>query len=231
MQRILRFYRNSVRKILPIFHNPSWATKAYLGWVLIGLSLLPLVLILIFNHSMTKRACELDLRLKILENNARVLAKVQKQRDLFLREFGGADENFLANYIESEVLLSEDIHLLKKISRIEEYATYKPIGERIAFLTGEKNKINFCQMAERKCDFYKEKLWHINSPVEMNCEDIKKILSRIEGVKIDKYLPNPLRPLMMITKFDVSLKPQDNHNKVFSVEMEILQRGCYSGSE
>ncbi len=219
--------KRGIQKSYDVFGDPVWVAKSYLAWFLLGLSVLPLIFILVFNHSMTKRARELDLRLKILENNARVLAKVQKEREFFLREFGGSDDNFLANYVESEVLLNNDIHLLRKISSKDEYASYKPIKDRISFLSGEENRMIFELITERKGDFYIEKLWQLNSPVEMNSEDTKKILGRIEGVKIDNYLPNPLRPLLLITKFDLSLKPQDNHNKVFLVDMEILQRGCY----
>ncbi len=226
LSHIRRAIKRSVQRCCNLLLGPTWVARSYLAWVLIGICFLPLLFILFFNHTMTERAKELDSRLRALEYNARAVAKAQKERDFFLREFGGADESFLANYIETEVLLSRDIQLLKKISNNEEYAEYKPINERIAFLTGESNKMIFHQTTEKRGDFYKEKLWQLRRPVEMNCEDVKKILGRVEGVKIDKYLPNPLRPLLVITKFDLSLKPQDNHNKVFSVDMEILQRGC-----
>ena len=218
---------NSAQWLFSLVRRGAAAANPYFASYAIALSLVPFFFLVIFGLYMSNRAEEMGVQMKRLETKARFLARVQKQRNHFFREFGASDNDFLANYIETETLLSEDIRLLRKIQRVKEYENYEPIYERLSFLTGEKNTMAFELVDSHSADFYREKSWKLLSPVEMNCTDIKKILALIEGVKIDNYLPNPLRPQLVITTFDLSLKPQDNNNKVFSVDMEILQRGCY----
>ncbi len=209
------------------FQGSLMLTRSFVTWGCMIGSFLPLFFVILFWCWLSNRSELMEGQLSVLEEKARFLVKLQKQRNRFFQEFGLSDENFLVNYIETEPLLDSNLQYLKKIQQVGEYSKYEPITERIKFLTEGENKLKFSLLSSSEGVFYKEKLWKLERPVEMNCEDVKKILALIEGVKIDKYLPNPMRPQLGITKFDLILKPQGNRNKVFCVDMEVLQRGCH----
>lgn len=195
-----------------------------------GLSLLPFIIVVVVTGFLSSRSDLIEMQLTKLEAKARFLVRLKKERNRFIQEFGSSDANFLANYIESEVLLEKDITLLQEIQKISEYGSYKPINERVRFLTGEENKIHFEKVAEEVGGFFTQSHYKLAHPVEMNCDDVKNMLALIEGVKIDRHLPNPLRPQLIITSFDLTLKPQDNTNKVYFVNLEVMQRGCHEKS-
>lgn len=233
IQHILRlrtkFFRY-LRGMQEQLRGGGWLSNPCVAYGFIALSLLPFVFVVSMGVFLTNRSQIIEMQLSNLEAKARFLVKLKKDRNRFLQEFGNSDSNFLANYVETEVLLGEDIAKLEKIHQTADYAEYKPIGERISFLTGEGNQIKFQKISSSNGGYFKESHFKLEHPVEMNCDDVKKILALVEGVKIDKYLPNPMRPQLILTSFDLNLKKedlQDKKNKIFIIDFDVMQRGYH----
>ena len=233
IQQILRLRTKFIRYLRQMqaqLRGGGWLSNPYIAYGFIGLSLLPFLFVIGMGYFFSNRSQMNEMQLANLEAKARFLVKLKKDRNRFLQDFGNSDPDFLANYVETETLLESDIQKLEKIYQTGTYSTYKPIGERISFLKGEENKMRFEKTLTSDSGFFKENHFKLVHPVEMNCDDVKKTLALIEGVKIDKHLPNPLRPQLILTSFDLKLKQESNgdiKNKVFIIDFDVMQRGYH----
>jgi len=60
--------------------------------------------------------------------------------------------------------------------------------------------------------------------VEVNEEDLKRLLCLIEGTTIWPYGPKEGRPLLIIKDFKLSKKELFSKEKVFSLSMQLIKR-------
>ena len=68
-------------------------------------------------------------------------------------------------------------------------------------------------------------------PVEINEEDLKKIISVLEGVDISPYLSPEKHPQFIVKQFDLTKKTdEDSKEKVFILSMQLLKREFTSPS-
>lgn len=195
-------------------------------WIVLPFGLLPPLFVLLFAQSLSRHAKQIDRQLCFLEKKARFVMLAQQQREQFTYEFGGSDPHYLDKYVESIALLKRDTEILEKILQNQDYAAFPAIEQRYHFLTGGDNRMQFSSLWENKSEFFFDKLWRLDHPVEANCDDIRNILSLLEGVKIDHFLPNPVRPQLFFTSFSLVKKDLGEASKVFTIDMEVYQRGC-----
>lgn len=69
-----------------------------------------------------------------------------------------------------------------------------------------------------------EILWSLETPVYMNEEDLKKILSLIEGVSIGKYRASAKRPWLLIPEFTLEIVELPTYDSVYRVHFNLIQR-------
>lgn len=93
------------------------------------------------------------------------------------------------------------------------------------FLRSNKNKLAFAEgmiVQEGRFKEVEEKQKH---PIEINEDDLKKILSVLEGVDISPYLCPEKHPQCIIKQFELTKKThQDIKEKVFILSMQLLKR-------
>ena len=223
--------KHGVGKAKRLFYTPFWVTKPSVFSFLVGISILPVCAAFWVSYLLLERSNECQVWMQKLEHRAQFLMHMQQKREAFFKTFAGADRDFLQTTIAKQELLNEDIDLLKRISSDETYVQYEPIRERLSDLRGEKNKMCFVKKQELVGDFYEEQRWSLQHFVEMSSEDVKQVVSEIEGVRVDSNVQASLRPYLVVTKFALNWKAQENKNQLFSVDMEVLQRGCHSRGE
>ena len=206
-------------KIALLSHDNSFLMRSS---TLLGFFLLSLIFpIIVFFYSLALNGHEsfLNAKMVFLEKKVNKLALLKNNQDRFAREFGSCDIRFLQNNIEPLFLLQDESNLLLKISM---QTDYKPYLKRLAFLTAGENKIKLIKKVSRKSLAYEESEWKFDYPVETSLKDVNQILSLIEGVKLGQFLPNLLRPQLIIKK--LSLKTKRHGDKVFLLDIDILQR-------
>jgi len=128
------------------------------------------------------------------------------------------DPHYLDKYIETLTFLVPELKKLEASENTEE------MQKRLQFIKDGANRLVFSEeevrMAERLREI-EEKQQH---SVEMNEEDLKKLLCLIEGVTIWPYGPKEGRPQLIIKDFKLSKKKLSSQDKVFVVSMELIKR-------
>ena len=153
-----------------------------------------------------------------------VIAKRKKALDAcLLEQMKGADPSYLEKKVESLSFLAAEQRKWEELS--EQTPSIKAIENRLSFLKGDKNHLHFKQDRAQREGQYTETLVSQTHPVEVCEEDIKKILSSIEGIKTLRYLPEDKRPQLIIEKFDLTKTTHPElKEKAFILSMNIIKR-------
>lgn len=145
-------------------------------------------------------------------------------KDRFLARYRESENYFIDHHIESMPLLQNEIEWLQAYEKHPALAETKLAQQRLAFLTKGKNRINFTEEAVRKSSQCEETEEKMKKSVEMNQEDLKKILCLIENVPIGSYLPHEKSPQMVITDFSLKKKTSPFKQEIFEVKLDLLKR-------
>ena len=98
------------------------------------------------------------------------------------------------------------------------------LKERLGFLKEGKNKLLFVEEGIERSGSLQEVEEKCKYPVEMNEEDLKKLLSVVEEVKIGSNLPPDNAPQLIIKNFELLKKPTLGSEDVFEVHLSIIKR-------
>jgi hypothetical protein len=118
--------------------------------------------------------------------------------------------------------------LLPEIKKLEAIQSENPdeeqVGGRLQFLKEGSNRLTFAEEQIRTNESFREIEEQQQHPVEMNEEDLKKLLCLIEGITIWPYGPKEGRPQLIIKDFKLSKKEISSQEKVFVVSMQLIKR-------
>ncbi len=167
----------------------------------------------------------LEKKLNAVETKAHKAATIQKMHSHYLKEFGASDKTFIHEYLEKRLFLEQDVKILSKIQNSLSHDLFAPISQRLHYLTSGQNQMKFIQTKQTSNAEFYETFWELNTPVDVNLDDLKKILTLVEGVKIERHLPNPYRPQLLITSFSIENKEYGDGYKIFSLDLNLVQRG------
>lgn len=181
-----------------------------------------------------------------LEVKGRRFEKILEAKKAFKERYGRADENFLANRVETIQPLQKDTDLLKSVVSSKANVSSCPfLEERLEKFCKGENTISFALTFEREGSSYKESKWKLRRPVLMEFKELTKLLALIEGIDIgDESLDVSLRPQLTVEKLHIRREKNpfldlqepvmfegsdvlfegDEESHLFSVDLEILQR-------
>lgn len=135
-----------------------------------------------------------------------------------------ANHFYLDNEIETIPLLQPEIESLQKIISNPNFTEDDAIKKRLEFLTGSGNDLVFSEGVVQSTPLFQEVSETLVHPVEINQEDLKNILAKIEGKEIGNFLPGPGRPQLMILDFKLERKNITEKNEVFLLNVKLLKR-------
>ncbi len=194
-----------------------------LYYVLIAL-LIPVV-VAFSNFYIKKNSLnELKDQLAFIEQRALNQSSKQAQNIQVREHFRDADHYYLDKYIESLTFLEPEIESLNKMVTSKNFAGDDAIKKRLDFLTGTENRPIFHETKVESYAFFQETERTLQKPIQINSEDLKKLLSRIEGMKIGSYEPAPGRPQMIILDFRLDKQASLEGNEVFQLNLKLLTR-------
>lgn len=202
-----------------LFHPAAFYTLLILGVV-------PSLLI-IFHYSDKNSQLEIfSEKLQLLQKRSKLSSHKKQKEDLLLSQMRGADPYYLDKYVESLSFLDSEI---KKWQRLSSEKPIEAIEQRLDFLRSDKNRLSFAEGEILQEGHFKEVEEKQKHPVEINEDDLKKILSAIEGVKIAPYTSPAKHPQILIKQFDLTKKTHPEiKEKVFVLSMHLLKRELLS---
>lgn len=170
------------------------------------------------------RVDQLSRTIELIEEKAEAYKRKQSTNRAVMDHFRDADHFYIDKYLETLTLLEPEIEALQKIMNHKNFTGDASITSRIDFLNGQGNSLVFTEGVVQSYPLYQETTETLSHPVEVNIEDIRKILSRVEGMKIGPYKPSPNRPQLIVLDFKLDKKKQVNENEVYSLNMKLLKR-------
>lgn len=146
----------------------------------------------------------------------------QRKENFLLSSLKNPDLHYIDKNIETLTFLLPEIKKLEAIHL--ENPDEEQVIKRVHYLKEGSNRILFSEEVIRANDLFRETEEKQQQPVEINEEDLKKLLCFIEGITIWPYGPKEGRPQLIIKDFKLSKKELSNHNKVFVISMQLIKR-------
>ncbi len=151
-----------------------------------------------------------------------------KQKDFLnasaRQTYADSDHFYIDKHLESLVLRENEIENLTRLIAQANMPDNDLAIKRLEFLTGKSNKLFFSEGIVYATPKYQEVFETLVHPVEVDIEDIQKILAGIEGVPMGGFLPGADRPQLMITEFKLDKKSDASQNEVFLLNVKVLRR-------
>jgi hypothetical protein len=190
---------------------------------ILALSLLPAVYLFWYNKEKAGAISTLSVKIESLHKKSLLNKMKAEKEEKILNKMKGADPYYIDKYVESLHFLDAEIKKWQKLSLDEDIRPN--IEQRLAFLNSNKNKLSFAEgliQSQGKFREIEEKQKH---PVEINEEDLKKILCVLEGISISPNYAPEKHPQIVIKQFELTKKSHaEIKEKVFLLSMQLLKR-------
>lgn len=185
---------------------------------------LPVLLVLVYIYSGQDRLNSLESSIESLQHMAYMREKKQALNMTLRANYRESDHFYIDKNVETLSFLEPEVESLQKIISNKNYADDENVKKRLEFLTGTGNSLSFSEGVVQSSPIFQEVTETLVHPVEVNVNDLQKILSKIEGVDIGAYTPGPSRPQLIILDFKLEKKNINDKNDVFLLNMKLLKR-------
>lgn len=191
---------------------------------LLLIGLLPLIFVSILVISQLGSLGELKASLNEMQQMALMRERKQAINMAVRNHFKDADHFYIDKYLETLTFLEPEIESLQKLLTNKNLADDEAIKKRLEVLTGSGNSLQFSEGIVQSTPVYQETMETLVHPVEVNGQDLQKILAKIEGLDIETYTPGPNRPQLIILDFKLDRKSITEKNEVFTLNLKLLKR-------
>lgn len=185
---------------------------------------IPIFFTVFYLSGQITEADELKNSLILVETQAFNREKKQALNMTVKEHFKGADHFYVDKHLESLNFLAPETESLQKLVNNRYFAGDESVRKRLEHITGPGNSLLFSESNVQAYPFFQETTATLVHPIEVNINDLKKVLSLIEGRKIGPHEPAPNRPQMIILDFKIDKKEASKNNEVLLLNMKILKR-------
>ena len=163
-------------------------------------------------------------KIELVQLSALQQEKKQASNMTVMNHFKEADHFYIDKNLEVLSFLEPEIEALQKIVQHKNFTDDEVIKKRLEFLTGTGNVLRFSEGAIQTHPQFQETTETLIHPVEVDLQDIQKMLALIEGIQIGNYMPAPNRPQLIILDFKLEKKKALDKNEVYLLNMKLLKR-------
>jgi len=197
---------------MSLFHllRPLYKLSSLSPFLLLILAPLPLLYFLLLTHFQLSSLRATEERMESLYRSF-LLAKAQKAKEsCCLQQLKEASPHFIDTQLESLLFLQREREARSLCGTVDKEI---PL-QQLRFVEGEIRRAKELQEVEERQE----------SPVLMNEDDVKKVLSLIEGVLIPPFAPPEKAPQLIIEALDLRKVPLSSSENVFSVSLKLIKR-------
>jgi hypothetical protein len=201
---------------------PSMPLNRMIAYAVIA-AFLPFLFVVVSFLSNNGYLNDLDDKLSQVERLALQQEKRQAQNLTVIRHYRDADHFYIDKRLESIPLLENEVEALQKIVSHKNFMGDEDVKKRLEYLTST-NHLRFSEGVVQTYPQFQETTETLITPVELNVQDIQKILTLAEGVKINELEAPKDRPQLIILDFKLDKKKLQEKNEVFLLNMKLLKR-------
>ncbi|KAF3362576.1 hypothetical protein PHSC3_000815 [Chlamydiales bacterium STE3] len=188
------------------------------------LCLIPFLFVVFQFYSKLNSVADLETQLEKVQHLALVQEKRQANNLTVISHFKDADHFYIDKNLETLTFLEPEVEALQKIVSHKNFPDDEVIKKRLEFLTGSGNSLKFSEGVVQTFPQFQETTETMIHSVEINIEDLQKILTRVEGVAVGPFEPSPNRPQLIVLEFKLDKKKAADKNEVFLLNMKLLKR-------
>lgn len=193
-----------------------------LPFLLLPLALLP-SLCLIAHFFIRLNTCgDLENRIYALQRKSALLQLKKQEGEFFAKKLKSADHYYIDKHLENLTFLESDIRTLQVF--IQNNPEDERAKKRMQFLKEGANQLRFSEQNIKNLQGMQEVEEIQQYPVEMNEEDLKKVLSRIEDVTIASFCPGEKPPQLIIKNFELTRKKIKEQEQVYLINLQLIKR-------
>ncbi|MBF8264019.1 MAG: hypothetical protein HW387_1684 [Parachlamydiales bacterium] len=190
------------------------------AWLFFCLLAIPffLMMAILWPRWMLLRTTEQELDAAALVGRAALEKRVEKEQ--FIARYSASEPYFIDHCLESFLPLQAHLQELKAMKNHPACKNRDTIARRIAFLEGQENRLSFAEENIRSSKRIKETEERLQHPVEIDAQDLNRLLCWIEDVPVSGYTPHPHSPQLLIQDFTLTKK----EGAIYVLNLSILQR-------
>lgn len=167
---------------------------------------------------------ELEDRFSAAVRKGKLAMERKAKKERFLHRYSRPDPYFLDQEIESLVFLKKEKERLQALLHHPALPRREPVQERLSFLAGNDNRLSFIEENIRSSAHIKETEEKQRHPVQLDEEDLQKILSLIEDLPIGSFSPHKQSPQLLIRDLKLKKLTTPLLTSVFEMELDLLKR-------
>jgi len=190
---------------------------------LLVLGLLPVIFAISKVSTLHKEAVSAKEALSAVYDKVLLAERREGQNKSVRKYFLEADHFYIDRQLEPLTFLEPEQNTLQQIISRQHVVTDEKTIKRQEFLS-RNNKMSFTEGIVQTYPLFQETIETLSSPVEINVEDLKEILSKIEAINIDKHRPGINNPQLIVTFFKLDKKKISEKNEVFELNLKLLKR-------
>ena len=133
------------------------------------------------------------------------LAKREK-KESFLKGYSNFEPYFINQSLEALPFLQDELEKLHQLKDHPASTGKEEILRRITFLEGTENRLAFAEENILTSSHLKESEERLLHSIEIDENDLNRLLCLIEGVSIDHFSPQSRSPQLLIQDFSLSKK-------------------------
>lgn len=191
-------------------------------WLLIVVAPIPFLTLLFHFIFNVQKLGMLEDEISRVHRKMVMLQESRQKESSLLASLKNPDPHYLDKNVESLTFLLPEIKKLEEIQ--SENPDEEMIVKRLRLLKDGSNRLRFSEEAIRANDQFRETEEKQELPVEINEEDLKRLLCLIEGVTIWPYGPKEGRPQLIVKDFKLMKKELSSLEKVFVVSLQLVKR-------
>jgi septum formation inhibitor MinC len=182
---------------------------------------IPFILVALTVFFNTEKLDIITERMELLsQKHARLKVEEIKEKT-FLDQIKLADRFYIDKQLESLCFQENEINKLKV--QIENQVENEVDNKRLIFLE-KSNRLRFIEENFRSSELVQEVEEKQEKSIEINEDDLKKLLVLIENVPIDSYTQPQNPPQLLVKHLHLSKKPTSLYQSVFQLDMQLIKR-------
>jgi hypothetical protein len=178
-------------------------------------------LFLFFQHTQLQ---ELEERFAAASRKGRVALSRKTQKERFLQRYASSNPYFIDQQIETLSFLQNERRHLESLLNHPALIRKEAIQQRLSFILSDENKLAFTEENIRTSSQMAEVDEKQRHPIQVDEEDLQRLLALIEDLRIGDHLPSKQSPQLLIRDFKLKKQQTALQTDVFELEMELLKR-------
>ena len=194
--------------------------RLFLPPSLLGIAVVPFIFLSYFGYESHQKALE---KLEVIENavfKAKKIKLLHADKERFISRYKGANHFYIEEVLEPLPLLSHEGEMLHLISHEELFSQYDLVKKREAKLA--ENRMKFSEGKRSEGNGIVETECSLLNKIEVDGQDLKQILSLVEGAYVGSFTPREDAPQLIIKRFSIEKK-----KGIALLDFEMIKRELY----